>query len=225
MYIVILRDLIRVYRFDILSMFLKANRSEDLQDFSEKTSCKTMSKHWQIYTFLNRQLGLLRRRCANFKKKKIAKCKIELVIFVNLRISVVYANDIVEMKVNQIHKDVLSMNVRFVRFALCTVDIVAMQINQFQKKIATIKHNTNSNVLSLSVMRISILSTYDIVKMKVIQFQSDRDDHALTEFTHDIVEIKANQFQKDRDEQTGYAFEHVISMNARISGLSTYNMV
>ena len=45
MCIVIRSDLIRVDRFDIVSMFLKARGSEDSEDFSEETSWKAMSEY------------------------------------------------------------------------------------------------------------------------------------------------------------------------------------
>ena len=141
-----------------------------------------------------------------------ARYEFERVIFMSVRISVLSTDDIVEMKVSKFQKDrdeqartefelVLSMNVRFVCFALSTADIVAMLV----LCVFAASHSSLCSSLYSSQFRLHV---------------SQRVSH-----TDDIVEIKVSQFQKDRDEQAGYEFEHVISMNARISGLSTDDIV
>ena len=82
MYIVIRSDLIRVDRFDILSMFLKARGSEDSQDFSEETSWKAMFEHWADFCFLLSTAGFAATEVRQLQKDRDeqARCEIDRVL-------------------------------------------------------------------------------------------------------------------------------------------------
>ena len=87
--------------------------------------------------------------------------------------------------------------------------------------------------LSLTLFDSFVLSTADILEMKVCQFQKHRDEQTRCEFervlsmnvrivgyilasfalsTGDIVEMKVCQFQRDRDEQAQRKFEFGVSI-------------
>ena len=75
-----------------------------------------------------------------------------------------------------------------VSFALSTVDIVAMQVCEFQKDRDEQARCEFERVLSMNVRIVGYilafydLSTADIVAMQVCQFQKDRDEQARCEF-------------------------------------------
>ena len=221
MYIVIRSDLIRVDRFDILSMFLEARGSEDSQDFSEETSWTTMSEHWADFCFPLSTAGFAATEVRQFQKDRHeqARCEFNWVVPMNAR-TVFDSADIVSMKGSQFHKDrdeqarcefnrVVSMNALTV---FDSADILSKKVSQFQKNRDEQARCKFKRVVSMNAR--NFLESAEIVSRKVCRFQKDRDEQAWCEFkrvvsmnarividSHDIASMKVCQIQKDRDKQ------------------------